>query len=154
MEADCWKKFPDKIPENVKAARKKAEEKKSVAAAAVEDEVIFGAIDEDLIPSIAVKFETENNHVTTKDDEYDSDGDFDDLPELVSCDDDEKFDDSRSNDASELVRDVVPPSATQKAVTVSISGDGWTYDKREKSDGTNDVECALVCVPSTMSPTI
>ncbi len=32
---------------------------------------------------------------------------------------------------------------TQKAVTVLISGDGWTYDRREKLDGIDDVECAL-----------
>ena len=62
VEADCWKKFPDKIPDKVKLARKKAEEKKAVAAAAVEDEVIIGTINEDLIPSIAVKFETENEY--------------------------------------------------------------------------------------------
>ncbi len=30
VEADCWKKHPDKIPEKVKAARKKKEEMKLV----------------------------------------------------------------------------------------------------------------------------
>jgi hypothetical protein len=62
VEADCWKKFPDKIPEKVKLARKKAEEKKAVAAAAVEDEVILGAIDEDLILLIAVEFENTDKY--------------------------------------------------------------------------------------------
>jgi hypothetical protein len=50
VEADCWKKHPDKIPKKVKAARKKKEEKKtSTAAAAIESEgedIILGAIDE------------------------------------------------------------------------------------------------------------
>ncbi len=154
VEADCWKKFPDKIPDKVKLARKKAEEKKAVAAAAVVDEVILGAIDEDLIPSIAAEFENINKYETTNDNECKSDDDYVDVPELFSYDDNDKFDDGNSNDASEIVRNVVPPSATQKAVTVLISGDGWMYDGREKSDGIDDVECALVCVASTMFTTI
>ena len=49
MEADCWKKHPDKIPKKVKAARKKKEGKKtSTAAAAIEskgEDIILGAIE-------------------------------------------------------------------------------------------------------------
>ena len=36
VEVNCWKKFPDKIPDKVKAVRKKQEEKQAAAAAAVE----------------------------------------------------------------------------------------------------------------------
>ncbi len=139
VEADCWKKFPDKIPENVKAARKKAEEKKSVAAAAVEDEVIFGAIDEDLIPSIAVKFETENNHVTTKDDEYDSDGKYDDLPELVLCDGDEKFEDGKTNDSYLRCKGV-----RRKLSLCRSAKNGCTTNLRSQT-GQMTPMCARVC---------
>ncbi len=49
VEADCWKKHPDKIPKKVKAARKKKEMKKtSTAAAAIESKgeaIILGAIE-------------------------------------------------------------------------------------------------------------
>jgi hypothetical protein len=46
VEANCWKKFPDKVPEKVKAARKKQEEKKSTAAAAVDEELVLSAIED------------------------------------------------------------------------------------------------------------
>ncbi len=69
MEADCWKKFPDKIPKKVKAARKKQEEKKTTAMAAVEtrgDDVILGAIDWDSHVLVAVDIRQGYNEAPVK----------------------------------------------------------------------------------------
>lgn len=85
MEADGWKKHPDKIPEKVKAARKKQEEKKTIVAAAAEDEVIF-----------TVDITNSYHQVPFKDYEY-----FSDCNEsFTNKSEDDGNNDDNSNDAS------------------------------------------------------
>jgi len=46
VEASCWEKHPDKIPEKVKAARNKAKAQKGATAASViEEEILLGVVE-------------------------------------------------------------------------------------------------------------
>jgi hypothetical protein len=103
VEANCWKKHPDKIPKKVKAARKKKEEKTtSTAAAAVEsngDGIIFGAIEcnETILESLDI---AKGYHAIALEEEnyiYFSDN-KESLNNKDSNDEDNDEDDDNSND--------------------------------------------------------
>jgi hypothetical protein len=73
VEASCWKKHPDKIPEKVKAAKNKAKALKSSAAAvAFEQEIILGIVESEKHPVntidvknayVCVPIEKESNYI-------------------------------------------------------------------------------------------
>jgi hypothetical protein len=73
VEASCWEKHPDKIPEKVKAARNKAKAcKSSAAAVAIEEEIILGIVESEKHPVstidvkdayVCVPVEEENNYL-------------------------------------------------------------------------------------------
>ncbi len=73
MEASCWEKHPDKIPEKVKAARNKAKAcKSSAAAVAIKEEIILGIVELEKHPVstidvkdayVCVPVEEESNYI-------------------------------------------------------------------------------------------
>ncbi len=149
VEADCWKKHPDKIPKKVKAARKKKEEKKtSTAAAAIEsdgEDIILEALECNKIifepldiakgyQSISLK---EENYVYFSDDKDsldDKDGEDEDK------DKDRGKDGGNSNENIEIEKE----NETFQNATV----------QEEEEIEEFNVSSALTCVVSTASPTM
>ena len=160
VEADCWKKFPDKIPEKVKAARKKQEEKKTIAAVAVEkdEEVIFGSIDKNLVELVTV----DSIYDTTKDYKYVRDGKTkflglsgDNKDERNNKDRD---DDNNANDATS--KTIEKDKNIEQGMP--FYGHEWTVTKQpteleiQKSNDdeiADNIENAIACIASTLSMT-
>ncbi len=143
IEADCWKKHPDKIPEKVKAARKKQEEKKiSTAAAAIEskgEDIILGAIKCNKIIFEPLDIAKGYHAISLKEENY-----------VYFSDNEDSLNDKEDGENKDGGKDGGNSNDNIKIEKKNEIFQNATMQKKEEIKF--DVSSALTCIVSTASP--